>query len=147
MFGRRSRNVSTLSEHRVRGQDRRGAPRYAARGTPAVIGWAEGDQHRTTPAILVDMSMGGLSAWVETFPPPGAAVWFRLDGESPSPWLKVSVVATGTSGRLVATRRHIRLRFLEPCTYDLFKRAVDGFTRERDLSDQSYDGFDTRYWR
>jgi hypothetical protein len=147
MFGRRSRNVPTLSKRRVREEDRRGAPRYVARGTPAVIGWAEGDQHRTIPATLIDMSMGGLSARVETFPPPGVPVWFRLDSESPSPWLKASVVATGTSGRLVATRRHLRLRFLEPCTYDLFKRAIDGFTRERDLGDQQFDGFDGRHWR
>jgi hypothetical protein len=96
---------------------------------------------------LIDMSMGGLSAQVETFPPPGVPVWFRLDGESPSPWLKASVVATGTSGLLGSGRRSVRLRFLEPCTYDLFKQAIDGFTRERDYSDQAYDGVDGRYWR
>jgi hypothetical protein len=122
-------------------------PRYTTQGTRAVIGWADGDQHRTTPATLIDISMGGLSAWVETFPPRGAPVWFRLEGENPTAWLKASVVATSTSGRLCWTRRHVRLRFLESCPYELFKQAIDGFTRERDYSDQAYEGFDGRSWR
>jgi hypothetical protein len=147
MSDRRSRNAPFFSERRVPRDDRRSAPRYATNGTIAVIGWAEGDQHRTTAATLIDISMGGLSALVETFPPRGAPVWFRLEGENPSDWLKASVVATNTTGRLCWTRRHVRLRFLESCPYDLFKRAIDGFARERDYSDQAYQGFDGRSWR
>jgi hypothetical protein len=147
MSDRRSRNAPFFSERRVPRGDRRGAPRYETHGTLAVIGWAEGDQHRTTPANLIDLSMGGCSAWVETFPPRGAPVWFRLDGAHPSPWLKVSVVATSTSGRLCWTRHRVRLRFLDSCTYDLFKRAIDGFTREHDDRNRLEEGFDSRYWR
>jgi hypothetical protein len=147
MSERRSRNVPILGERRAPGDDRRGAPRYLTRGTRAVIGWADGDQHRTTPATLIDISMGGFSAWVETFPPRGVPVWLRLDGATPSPWLRACVVATSNACRLFRTRRRVRLRFLEACTYDLFKRAIDGFTREHDHRNPSDEGFDGRYWR
>jgi hypothetical protein len=147
MSDRRFRNVSTLKEGRVPKCDRRGAPRYGTHGTAAVLSWAEEDQPRTTPATLIDVSMGGFSAWVETFPPRDVPVWFRLDDERPSPWLKASVVATIKSGCLFWTRRAVRLRFLESCTYDLFKRAIEGFTREIELRGQPYEGFDSRYWR
>jgi hypothetical protein len=147
MSDRRTRNNPTLSERRPPTDDRRSAPRYLTQGTAAVIGWSEGEEHSTVPAILVDISMGGLSAWVEVFPPRGVPVWLRLDGENPSPWLKVNVVATITKGCLFWTRRQVRLRFLEACTYDFFKAAIEGFTHELQYGDQPFEGFDSRQWR
>jgi hypothetical protein len=148
MSDRRTRNKPILSRRRVLRDDRRGAPRYITRGTPAVLGWAEGNnQFRTTSATLIDMSMGGCSAWVANFPPPGTAIWLRLDGARPSPWLKAGVVARIKSGYLFWSRRRVRLRFLESCTYDLFKRAIGGFTHESYFRDQPVEGFDGRYWR
>jgi hypothetical protein len=147
MSDRCRKNVPVLSERRVPRDDRRGAPRYFSNGTPALIGWDEGNEKRTTVVSLIDISMGGLSAWVEVFPPHGRTVWFRLDGECPTPWLKASVVSSTTSGCLFWTRRRVRLRFLEACTYDLFKRAIDGFTREQQFQDKPFEGFDSRYWR
>ncbi len=147
MSDRRTRNAPVLSERRVPRDDRRSAPRYLTRGTPAVIGWAEGEEHRTIPASLVDISMGGFAAWVEDFPPRGVPVWLRLDGDHPSPWLKASVVATKTKGFLFWSRRQVRLRFLEACTYEFFKAAIDGFTLEHQQRDHKFDGFDSRYWR
>jgi len=147
MSDRRTRNAPVLSERRAPADDRRSAPRYVTQGTPAVIGWAEGEEHRTIPATLVDISMGGFAAWVEVFPPRGVPVWLRLDGEHPSPWLKASVVATITKGFLFWSRRQVRLRFLEACTYEFFKAAIEGFTHELQYHDQKFDGFDSRYWR
>ena len=146
MSDRRTRNAPVLSERRVPADDRRNAPRYFTKGTAAVIGWSEGDTHRTVPATLVDISMGGFSARVDTFPPRGVPVWLRLDGETPSPWLKASVVATITTGCLFWTRRLVRLRFLEACTYDVFKGAIEGFTSESFIN-PAYEGFDSRHWR
>jgi hypothetical protein len=147
MSDRRTRNAPVLSERRVPVDDRRSAPRYVTQGTPAVIGWSEGEEHRTVPASLVDISMGGFSAWVEVFPPRGVPVWLRLDGDNATPWLKASVVATVTKGCLFWTRRQVRLRFLEACTYDFFKAAIDGFTLEHKNRVQTFEGFDGRYWR
>ena len=95
-----------------------------------MIGWSEGEEHRTIAATLIDISMGGFSAWVETFPPEGGPVWLRLDGETPTPWLKAKVVAKVKSGWFFRSRCMVRLRFLESCPYDFFKGAIDGFARE-----------------
>jgi hypothetical protein len=146
MSDRRRKSTPTPSNRRA-ASERRGAPRYVTGGTPALIGWAEGEAHRTTPARLIDISMGGFSAWVEEFPPRGVAVWFRLEGENPWPWIKATVVKTITSGYLFWTRRQARFRFLEPCPYDLFKEAIEGFTKEVQYSDEIFEGFNSRHWR
>jgi hypothetical protein len=96
---------------------------------------------------MIDISIGGCSAWVESFPPRGLPIWLRLDGERPSPWLKTSVVARIKSGYLFWTRRRVRLLFLESCTYDLFKRAIAGFTHQTHGDDAQFEGFNGRYWR
>jgi hypothetical protein len=140
-------NAPNPSERRAPDGDRRVAPRYPTGGTPAVIGWSEGDEYRTVAARLIDLSVGGLSAYVEAFPPRGVPVWFRLDGEKPSQWLKAAVITTIKTGCLIWVRRRVRLRFLEACTYDLFKGAIDGFTHEDDHRNQKFEGFDGRYWR
>jgi hypothetical protein len=125
MSDRRGRNAFVLRDRRGIGSDRRSAPRYTAGETAAVIGWAVGEEHRTIAATLIDISVGGILASVESFPPRGEVVWFRLDGEVPSAWVKASVIATTTTGCLAWTRRRIRLRFLESCPYDLFKSAIE----------------------
>jgi hypothetical protein len=125
MSDRRGRNAPVLRDRRGIGSDRRSAPRYPARETAAVIGWAVGNEHRTITATLIEISVGGILASVESFPPRGKAVWFRLDGEAPSPWVKACVIATTTTGCLSWSRRRVRLRFLETCPYDLFKCAIE----------------------
>ena len=147
MSDRRRKNAPVLSDRRLPKGDRRAAPRYPTRGTAAVIGWPEGEEYRTVAATLIDISMGGFSAWVEAFPPRGGPVWLRLDGENPSPWVKAYVIETITSGHLFWARRRVRLRFLESCPYDFFKAAIEGFTREIPYSDEVIEGFDGRYWR
>jgi hypothetical protein len=147
MSDRRRRDVPIQGNRRDRGGDRRSAPRYPTRGTAAVIGWAEGEEHRTIVATLLDISMGGVSATVEVFPPRGEAVWLRLDGENPSPWIKASVVEASTTGCLFWARRRVRLRFLENCPYDLFKGAIEGFTHEAHRSPARSEGFHSRDWR
>jgi hypothetical protein len=140
-------NANVLSNRRDLASDRRTAPRYATKGTAAVIGWAVGEEYRTIPATLIDISLGGFSAWVEAFPPRGEAVWLRLDGEKPSPWVKASVVEANTTGCLFWTRKRVRLRFLENCPYDFFKAAIDGFTTEIHYEHNMIEGFHSRYWR
>jgi hypothetical protein len=136
-----------VSDHRIIAGDRRGSQRYATRGTPAVIGWSVGEEYRTIPATLIDISLGGFAAAVETFPPSGEAVWLRLDCENPSPWLKATVVATSKSGYFRWARRRVRLRFLENCPYEFFKAAIEGFTREYQYPDGAIEGFSGRQWR
>ena len=147
MSDRRTRNAPVLSERRVPADERRAAPRYLTQGTAAVIGWSEGEEHQTVPATLVDISMGGFSAWVRSSRPAAYPSGFASTERTRSPWLKASVVATSTKGFLFWTRRQVRLRFLETCTYDFFKAAIDGFTQEYQHRDETFEGFDGRYWR
>jgi hypothetical protein len=147
MSDRRRRNAPVLGERRDLPRDRRSAPRYATRGTAAVIGWAVGEEYRTIPATLIDISLGGFSAWVETFPPRGDAVWLRLDGENPSPWVKAGVIEANTTGCLFWTRKRVRLRFLETCPYEFFKAAIEGFTHETHHDSDPIEGFNSRQWR
>jgi len=118
-----------------------------AQGTAAVIGWAEGEEHRTTPATLIDISLGGFAATVETFPPPGKTVWLRLDGDSPSSWVKAAVIETITTGFFRWARRRVRLRFLEGCPYDFFKAAIEGFSHQIAYPDDPDDVFHDKKWR
>jgi hypothetical protein len=146
MSDRRNRDVPALSDRGRVASDRRTAMRYATKGTLAVIGWSVGAEYQTIAATLIDISLGGFMASVETFPPLGEAVWLRLDGENPSPWIKASVVGTDKTGLFRWTRRRVRLRFLEDCPYEFFKAAIEGFTREYECPDGTIEGFDGRHW-
>jgi hypothetical protein len=147
MSDRRRKSTPTLSERRDLASDRRSAPRYLTQGPAALIGWSEGEKNCTTPAALIDISMGGFSAWVGAFPPRGVPVWLRLEGENPSAQLKASVIETIKSGCLLWTRRRVRFRFLETCSYEFFKAAIEGFTHEVHYPKHFYEGFDSRHWR
>src|SRR5437660_1546550 len=100
MSDRRGRDAPDSRDRRDLEGDRRTAPRYVTQGTAAIISWAVGQEYCTIPARLIDISLGGFSAWVETFPPRGEAVWLRLEGEAPSPWIKASVIEANTTGYL-----------------------------------------------
>src|SRR3954471_9715373 len=147
MPDRRRKNAPVLGDHLSNKSERRSMARYTTRGTAAVIGWAIGQEYRTIPATLIDISLGGFSASVETFPPRKESVWLRLDGEDPSPWVKAIMIESRTTGCLFWTRRRVRLRFLEDCPYDFFKGAIVGFTLEFQPRDQPIEGFGSRYWR
>src|SRR5436309_15025775 len=102
------------NDRRTPRDDRRAAPRYCTKGAHALLEWEEGGEVRRLPTRLVDISMGGLSASVDSFPPLGTAV--RIWPEAPqSPPIDTLLVATITKGRFAWTRRTVRLRFLDPC--------------------------------
>jgi hypothetical protein len=148
MSDRRRRDAPVLGNRREIAADRRAAPRYPTRGTAAVIGWAEGEEYCTIAATLLDISLGGFSASVEAFPPRGEAVWLRIEGDnSPSPWVRASVIEANTTGCLFWTRKRIRLRFVESCPYEFFKAAIEGFTRQVGDADEPTEGFTRRDWR
>jgi hypothetical protein len=144
---RRKRSTPILSERREFAAERRIAPRYATSGTAAVISWPVGTDYRTTGARMIDISLGGFSAIVETFPPCWTTLWIRLDGKNPSDWLRAVVIGTVQNGCLFWTRRRVRGRFLEACPYDLFKGAIDGFSQEIRYTDPASQGINRRCWR
>jgi hypothetical protein len=147
MSDRRHRDAPVLSKRHAVAGERRNASRYETKGTAAFIGWSEQGEYRTVAATLIDISMGGFSAWIKTVPPPAEDVWLRLDGEDPPRWIKAHVVAMYKTGCLSWARRRVRLRFLEPCPYDFFKAAIEGFTREVTQTDNIIEKFHSRFWR
>jgi hypothetical protein len=131
----------------VASSDLRSTTRYAASGTPVLIAWGEGDGHQTAAGTLINIGLGGSAVQVTTFPPNEGPVWIRLTHSQSLPWIEASVVETIKRGRFAWTRRFVRLRFIEPCPYDFFKAAIEGFSREVQLPDFEADGFSTRDWR
>jgi hypothetical protein len=96
---------------------------------------------------LINISLGGCAARVTTFPPNDGEVWIGLTASESTSWIRASVVETIRRGRFGRTRRLVRLRFIESCPYDLFKAAIEGFTREVHLSDLEAKGYSIRDWR
>jgi hypothetical protein len=127
--------------------ERRAASRYAANRPPAFLGWYEGDAYRTTRVRVVDVSVLGMLVEVQAFPPPSGDVWLSLVGQKPSQWLEVGVVRTSRQWRLLGLRRLVRLKFLEACPYDLFKTAIDGFSRQSHVPDDDSEHLQGHRWR
>src|SRR3954470_12302450 len=130
MIERRMLDIPIEQDRRARGRDRRNARRYAAGGTLAVLTWAEGDDMRTASARLRDISLAGGSALVESPPPKGTLVWFRLQSDLYSNWLGAYIIGVSRTGVLGRGPRLVRWRFRETCPYEIFKAAIEGFTSE-----------------
>jgi hypothetical protein len=110
--------------------DRRAASRYATNRLPAFLGWYEDEAFRTTSAKLIDVSLLGIKVEVDDSPPREGMVWLCLSGQKPSQWIEVGVVESTSHRGLFRTRRQARLQFLESCPYDVFKGAIEDFSRE-----------------
>src|SRR5947209_5811143 len=120
MLERRMLDVPIEQDRRARARDRRIAQRYSAGGTAAVLTWTDGDDSRTVPAILRDISIGGGSALVDTPPPKGRLVWFRLRSDKHSAWIGAVIIGISRTGMLGRGPRLVRWRFRETCPYEVF---------------------------
>jgi hypothetical protein len=120
------------------------APRYAANGNPALLVWAEGCTWRGTPAAVIDFGFDGCLLRVASCPPKGGTTWLCLAAAGPSPWIGATVTMTLKKGRFSWTRRLVQLRFTEPCPYDVFKAAVDGFSQSWSLPEFASSRFSER---
>ena len=147
MLDRRQIDRTVSQEQRSRASDRRIAPRYAAGGTTVVLSWNKDDEHHTVGATLQDISLGGGSALAEEAPPVGSLVWFRLLGDDRTPWIGVNIIAVTRTGLLRLGPRLVRWRFRDPCPYQVFKSAIDGFSFEAATPQQTVADYNYRDWR
>jgi hypothetical protein len=114
---------------------------------PAFLGWYEEEAYRTSAVKLIDVSLLGIKLEAEVFPPEDGRVWLCLVGQKPSQWIEVGVVELSTERHLLGVRRLVRLQFLESCPYDVFKEAIEGFSREVFHPVLPQNGLSERDWR
>ena len=112
-----------LERHR----ERRLWERYPARESRGSLSWLEGTTEKTIQGDLLNISGGGAAFVSDLLPPPGVALFFRLEGDA-----QEGIRIHAVESRLVATSvdpsgmRIAHLRFVDPCPMDLFELAVDG---------------------
>ena len=113
--------LETPRDARLKGADRRSAPRYAAADTRCRVGWWEGQEFREGNAVLLNVSTGGALVTSNAAPPTGLDAWFRLDGAKPSPWIQAELIKVTKTwwgpGKL-------SFAFRSPCPYEMFKSAA-----------------------
>jgi hypothetical protein len=106
--------------------ERRRACRYPIAEAPVYLGWWEGAEFRTTTAKLVDLSVQGASVLAGESPGVGP-VWLCPCQSAPSSWAEGRAVAVEPETAPGAFRRcasKVRVEFVGPCSYDLFKSGT-----------------------
>ena len=113
---------------RTHAQDRRKEPRYPPATDLAHIGWCEGEEFCTVQAQLQNISNGGAALDLARDRPASPDLWMCVVTAGPTEWLQASIAgsqATEDGGQ------RVRLAFVEPCPYDVFKAVVWGLTLAR----------------
>src|SRR5690242_9329863 len=102
-------------------RERRTACRYPAVNGKASLGWWEGSEFGTAPAVIRNISLAG--GLVEAKAPikVGSRVWVRLQGAISPQWVEGTVVQR----ERVGWKTHLfRVRFTGQPVYHLFDAAL-----------------------
>lgn len=105
--------------------ERRTVCRYSVVLSDSWLGWWEGQDFRTTPAKIVDISLRGAFLTVDTFPPKQLqSVWFCPPGvANQEEWVEAKTISF--KKRLFGARE-VRVSFRKVFPYDQFKTVVYG---------------------
>jgi hypothetical protein len=106
--------------------DRRRACRYPIADAPVFVGWWEGEEFRSSTALLIDLSMQGASVLSKEAPGVGP-VWLCPCHAAPTNWAEARAVAVERAGAATPFRKRwsrVRLEFAAPCSYELFKSGT-----------------------
>lgn len=97
--------------------------RYAPVIRRAWLGWRDDGEFRPTPAMLMDIGLGGCRVGTAEPPPTGRSMLMRLDGTLLPAWYEVDVldVRERTEGGYL-----VRLQFPDGCPYPLYMAAAFG---------------------
>jgi hypothetical protein len=87
------------------------------------LAWLDGEQWRTIPARLRDISRGGASLIARSEPPLTRQARIRLVEGDGSPWIEARIVGIEHDA---PTRHQVRLQFADPCPNFLLRLAVLG---------------------
>jgi hypothetical protein len=101
--------------------DLRAWQRYPAR-VEAELVWTGSDGGGSTRGLILDIGMGGAKVLADETPPEEVRTRIGCgEANGPREWAEVELVR---ETRLPSGHRLLRLRFLEPCSLELFAMAV-----------------------
>lgn len=124
--------------------ERRRACRHRSDWLPALLGWWDTEEaFQSAPALILDVSQGGVRLHVEARPPIGPAFLWPT-GHSDH-WIDLQVLALEPLPR---GRSQARARFAHACPYDLFRAAVHGLSLAGcAVAATGAEQDDARFWR
>ena len=155
--------LSRLLDTSIGASDRRVSPRYPVVQNRAVLAWGtvpetdtkseaarEKWEQPVCPARILNISNTGALVLTGTRFKPKQFLWLRLADPVPTQWIDASVVGVIRIPGIPWIRKRsymLRLCFLNPCPYDLFKSATHGRQLDNQPPGATTSDFDGRYWR
>jgi hypothetical protein len=106
-----------------RGKDRRAEVRHDEVECRAWVGWRRWRRFPMSHALVINLSRGGAQVFLDTPPPPGAALWVFLETPSQTAVVKGRAVEVSLTA---AGQCSVRVAFDTPCPFALFEAAVCG---------------------
>lgn len=124
--------------------ERRSVNRYVAVGSIA-LGWRDGVDFRSVDATLVDISQYGVCVTARSAPQGGAPAWMLLGDGKSELWLRGVVIDVSRGWR---GPYKIRVRFDEPCPYDIMRSSIQGMKfQDADVGGGPEELRDRHFWR
>lgn len=102
---------------------RRRSTRYQPVDDRLWLGWTQGDQFRTSLALLLDVSLTGALLVADEVPKESTPAWICLQSAGQTDWVKGRVLGVI---RTWLGPHKVRLVFEGTCPYAFFKAAVYG---------------------
>jgi hypothetical protein len=121
--------------------ERRYAHRYEPARDAIRLGWWQGQQFRSIPARLRNLSLSGAIVQLDggAVAPAGVKAWLCLADESPTHWVQAEIVEV--CQEIGETPCVLRLKFLDAFPYESFKRSVwdDGLAERKQWPDANHE--------
>lgn len=111
-----------------------------------VLGWDKDGTRVELPAFLKDVSMSGCKATSSVRPRArlGDPIWFGLAGSDPADWLEGILIDAKKPFLQECT---IRIKFLDPLPYAMYKYLVYGPQHEEARKNQVRECETDQFWR
>lgn len=107
--------------------DRRKAARYVPLMDLGHLGWWDGLEFRSLTVRLLNLSLEGAAVLLNEPAPTEAAVWVSIVGLEWAGWASADVIGTLLTEEKTSI---VRVLFLKPLPYEVFRISVWGFPDE-----------------
>lgn len=128
-------------------EERRRSFRYPALEPEITVGWWAGDQFHTCPALIQNISLGGMAVRSEQWPEGAEMVSVKAgDAVDPSAWVDVDWLNRGVRRWGRRGKFQLHMRFPQSCPYDFFTRVTAGDSRDAQPPSGGEES-DSYHWR